>query len=154
MGESFVLAAREGQTVSAPVGGEITFKVRGEQTDGGLTILENEIGPGEGPPLHIHPNEDEALYVIEGNFRFRLGDEIIPASAGSIAFIRRTEPHTWQNVGPGPGRMLVIFSPAGMERFFDAFAAMAAPGPCSFAEAGQEAQMEVVGPPLAQTHPL
>jgi hypothetical protein len=50
--------------------------------------------------------------------------------------------------------MLIVFTPSGMERFFEGFAALEAPGPESFAEAGREVQMEVVGPPLAVSDPL
>ncbi len=49
--------------------------------------------------------------------------------------------------------MFVLFTPSGMERFFDAFAALRGPGPEAFAEAAVPAGMAVVGPPLAATHP-
>ena len=151
---SFMLGPGEGPTLGAPIGGGIDFKVRGEQSEGRFTAFESTPPPGEGPPLHTHANEDEIIYVLDGDFRFKLGEEIAPASAGSFVYIRQGEPHTWQNVGESPGRMLVIFTPTGMERFFDAFAAVEDPGPESFATAAKEAAMDVVGPPLAQSDPL
>lgn len=57
-----------------PAGGPLTFKVRGTQTDGALTAFENVIAPGDGPPLHVHANDDEAWYVLDGELRFRLDD--------------------------------------------------------------------------------
>jgi quercetin dioxygenase-like cupin family protein len=138
--------------VQGPAGGPLTFKARGDQTGGSLTVVENVIAPGDGPPLHVHAREDEAWWVIEGTLRFRLGEERAQAPAGTFVFVPRTVPHAFQNVGEAPARILVLFTPAGMERFFDAVATMTA-GPGAFASAGREADMDVVGPPLAVSEP-
>ena len=143
----------EGPTVQGPAGGPLTFKVRGEQTGGRLTALENEIAPGDGPPLHTHANEDESWYVIEGELRFRLGEELSSAPAGSFVFVPRGTPHCFQNVGHSPARILVMFNPSGMERFFDRFAELTVFEPSAFATIGAEVGMDVVGPPLAVSHP-
>ena len=55
----------EGRASDNPLGVELVFKVRGEQTDGSLTAFENLVVSGDGPPLHTHANEDEAIYVLE-----------------------------------------------------------------------------------------
>lgn len=150
------LGPGEGPTVISPVGGPLTFKARGEQTGGELIAFESVAAPGEGPPLHRHANEAEILYVLEGSFRFKLEDETRDAPPGSFVFVPRGVPHTWQNVGDAPGRLLVIFTPSGMERFFDRFAEL--PDDASVADAfrriGAEAGMETVGPPLAQSDPI
>ena len=136
-----------------PVGGDIVFAVRGEETNGSLTALETIAAPGEGPPLHTHAHEDECLVVLEGTVRFRLEDDVELAPAGSFVYVPRGVPHTWQNAGSTPARMLVLFTPSGMERFFDRFSTLEGPGPAAFAEAAVGTGMEVVGPPLAQSHP-
>jgi quercetin dioxygenase-like cupin family protein len=136
------------------VGGEITLAVRGDETDGRLTALVTIAAPGEGPPLHTHTNEDECLVVLDGSMRFRLGDEIEEAPAGTLVFVPRGVVHTWQNDGNSPARMLVLFTPSGMERFFERFAALEAPGPETFLGAAEGTGMEVVGPPLAVSHPV
>jgi quercetin dioxygenase-like cupin family protein len=110
------------------------------------------IAPGDGPPLHVHAAEDEAWWVIEGTLRFRLGEQAAEAPAGTFVFVPRGVAHAFQNVGDGPARILVLFTPAGMERFFDAFATQPA-GPDAFVTAGREAGMQVVGPPLAVSDP-
>jgi quercetin dioxygenase-like cupin family protein len=145
----------EGTTIEGPAGGPLTFKLRGEESGGSLTAIENVIAPGDGPPLHRHDNEDEAWYVIAGLLRFRLGDELREAPAGTFVFVPRHVPHAFQNVGEEPARILVMFTPSGMERFFDSFAAMPAgtPPPQAFAAAGGPAGMDVVGPPLAVSDP-
>jgi quercetin dioxygenase-like cupin family protein len=153
MSEPVFTPPGEGGVLRNPVGGDLVFKVRGEQSDGRLTAVETIIPPGQGPPLHVHPNEDETLYVIEGEVRFRLGDELCGGAAGSFAFVPRGMPHTFQNVGQEPARMIIHFAPGGIERFFEGFAALDLPGPEAFATAAGEAGVEIAGPPLAQSHP-
>jgi quercetin dioxygenase-like cupin family protein len=142
------LGPGEGATIEGPAGGPLTFKVRGEQTGGSLTAFENVIAPGDGPPLHSHANEDEAWYVIAGTLRFRLGDTHAEAPAGSFVFVPRGTPHAFTNAGEDPARILVLFTPSGMERFFDRFAALPAFDPRAFAAIGEDVGMSVSGPPL------
>jgi quercetin dioxygenase-like cupin family protein len=153
---SVIVAPGDGTTIEGPVGGPLTFKVRGDQTGGALTAFENIIPPGEGPPMHVHAAEDESWYVLEGDLRFSLGGELAPAPAGSFVFVPRGTPHCFQNVGTTPARLLVLFTPSGMERFFEQFAALPQGrfDPESFRTAGAAAGMDVVGPPLAVSRPL
>ena len=144
----------EGQTVANPAGGGLTYKARSERTAGVLTVWESTAAPGEGPPLHLHVNEDEFMYVLEGRLRFRLDEAHHAAPAGSFVFIPRGVPHTWQNAGDRDARILFAFTPAspGMERFFERSAEL--PDDTRMAKAfgtlASDAGMEVVGPPLAQ----
>ena len=148
-----VVGPNEGVTVEGPVGGPLTFKARGEQTNGSLTAFENVIPPGQGPPLHRHANEDELWYVLEGELRFKLEADVQRAPAGSFVFVPRGTPHCFQNIAAEPARILVMFTPAGMERFFDQFASLQAPQPEAFARIGRPLGMEVLGPPLGQSDP-
>jgi uncharacterized cupin superfamily protein len=101
--------------------------------------------------MHVHAAEDEAWYVIDGDLRFSLDGELHSATAGTFVFVPRGSPHCFQNVGSAAARLLVLFTPAGMERFFEQFATLPAGrfDPESFRTAGAEAGMDVVGPPLA-----
>ena len=139
-----------GRTIQGPAGGPLTFKVRGEETAGRFLAIENVIAPGDGPPVHTHAVEDEMWQVLEGTLRFRLGEHDAEAPAGTFVFVPRGTPHAFVNVGAEPARILVMFTPAGMERFFDAFAALPddADLPAAFGRLGAEVGMEVVGPPL------
>jgi quercetin dioxygenase-like cupin family protein len=147
------LGPGEGETIEGPAGGPLTFKLRGAQSGGSLLAFENVIAPGDGPPRHVHAREDEAWYVIEGALRFELGDEAASAPAGSFVFVPRGTPHCFENPGDRPARILVLFTPAGMEGFFDRFAALPAFDPTAFARIGGEVGMEVVGPPLRRRSP-
>jgi quercetin dioxygenase-like cupin family protein len=144
----------EGDHLRSPLGGDITFIVRGEQSAGRLAVMEVVNGAGEGPPLHVHGREDETMYILEGEFRFKLGDSLGPAGPGSFVYIPKGMPHTWQITGDSPGRMLVSFAPAGMEGFFDELSAMTEFDLDSFTAAAARHSMEVVGPPLAESDPL
>ncbi|HYP48684.1 MAG TPA: cupin domain-containing protein [Thermoleophilaceae bacterium] len=152
---AFMLGPGEGSTIHGPVGGPLTVKADGRNTNGALTAFENVVAPGEGPPLHKHASEDEAWYVLEGELRFRLGEQVSSAPAGTFVFVPRGIEHCFQNSGTGPARILVLFTPAGMERFFERFAALpgGSAGPETFGELGREVGMDVVGPPLAVSHP-
>lgn len=141
-----------GAAMQGPAGGPMEFKARGEHTAGRLTALVNEIAPDDGPPLHVHDACDESWWIIEGALRFRLGDDIAEAPAGSFVFVPRGTPHCFQNSGSSPARILVLFTPSGMERFFDAFVQVP-PGvdpPEAFARAASSADMRIVGPPLGR----
>ena len=154
---TIVTGPGEGQTVDNPAGGGLTYKARSGQTGGALTAWESTAAPGEGPPLHLHVSEDEFMYVLEGRLRFRLDESYHSAPAGSFTFIPRGVPHTWQNAGEGPARILFAFTPAspGMERFFELSAQL--PEDTRMADAfrtlASDAGMKVVGPPLAQSDP-
>lgn len=153
MPEPLIRRPHDGDPIRNPVGGEITFALRGEETGGRLLALETIAAPGEGPPFHTHAHEDECLVVLDGTVRFRLRDDVETAPAGSLVYVPCGVPHTWENAGDAAARMLVWFTPSGMERFFDRFAALEGPGPDAFRQAAEGTGMEVVGPPLAVTHP-
>jgi quercetin dioxygenase-like cupin family protein len=150
------LSPGEGDVVVNPLGGPLTFKLRGEQTNGLLAAFESTAGPGEGPPLHIHRNEDEIVYVLEGTLRVKLGGELRPAPAGSFTYIPRGTAHTWQSVGATPARLLIVFTPGAFVSFFEQFAQQPAGSSPEeqFRALGREAGMDVVGPPLALSDPL
>jgi quercetin dioxygenase-like cupin family protein len=152
--EGIAVTAGETDRVRSPIGGDLTFIVRGEQSDGALTALEAVAPPGEGPPLHSHGREDETVYILEGEFRFKLGDELSTIGPGSFVFIPRGRSHTWQCIGDRPGRFLFTFAPAGMEGFFERLASMTEFDLEEFRAAAAEHGMEVVGPPLAESDPL
>ena len=138
----------EGEDIRNPVGGDATVLLRGEHTSGTFAALEVVIAPGTGPPLHIHPDAEESIYVLEGDMRWRLGDEVQDTPPGSLVFVPRGVPHCFQNAGERPGRMLVMFLPSGMEGFFDLMRDATGYDPEAFRRAAAEVGMEVVGPPL------
>ncbi|MBA2701002.1 MAG: cupin domain-containing protein [Chloroflexi bacterium] len=151
-----VIAALEGTILRSPVGGTTILKARAETTGGSFTLLENLVPPHQGPPLHLHGNENEMWYVLDGNFRFRADEEILHASTGSFVFVPRGTRHCFQNIGDEQARILVMFMPSGMEAFFEAHAALP-PGPVdpeTYRLIAAAVGMSVAGPPLAVSDPI
>jgi quercetin dioxygenase-like cupin family protein len=100
------------------VGDTMRLKATAAETGGRFTFLENLTAPGGGPPPHRHTREDEAFYVLDGEFEILLGDETISAKPGAFVFVPRGTLHRFHNVSATPSRILVMFTPAGMEGFF------------------------------------
>jgi quercetin dioxygenase-like cupin family protein len=93
-----------------------TIKATGKETGGHYTLVEVIEPEGEEAPLHLHHNEDEAFWILEGELTFQVGDETIKAFPGSFLFGPRDIPHRY-TVDSGPARLLFILSPAGFEEF-------------------------------------
>lgn len=100
---------------------DFTWKHRGA-SDGSMDFGELSVESDAGVPEHIHHNHDEAYYILEGTYQFRLGGELAEAPAGAFVFIPRATPHSWSNVGGQAGRMLIMFTPGGMTGYFEELA--------------------------------
>ena len=119
-------------------------------------MLEFVHPPKAGPALHTHLREDEVWYVLAGDYRFKVGEVMFRVSEGGMAFGPRGVPHGFQNIGDTPGRLLVIATPSGVERFFEQCAELL-PGPLgkeTLAAITEANWAESVGPPLAVSDPL
>ncbi|MBK8583511.1 MAG: cupin domain-containing protein [Flavobacteriales bacterium] len=128
----------------------LDMKVGSADTDGGMAVFE-QIGESRygGPPLHIHPQQDEFFHVLEGEYRFQVGDQRFMGSTGDLIFLPRGVPHAFIQLSE-PARMLVVYQPAGdMEGFFRETATWTAPpAKDEVARVFAAHGMEVVGPPL------
>ena len=100
-------------------GDHYTFLVTGEESDGAYFAMEALVPPGGGPPPHIHSREDETFYLLEGEIEFRLGDDTLTAGPGDFVNVPRGTVHCFRNAGAETARMVLTFTPAGMERFFE-----------------------------------
>ena len=107
-----------GLALRGRVVGPLDLMLTGAQTGGAVTALENVVAPGAGPPLHLHVAQDETWRVLAGTVRFRIGDEVTVAGAGAWAYVPRGVAHCYENVGERDAVLAVLFTPAGMERFF------------------------------------
>jgi quercetin dioxygenase-like cupin family protein len=128
----------------------IDFKVCSQDTNG-LFILENTFHDKGGPPRHLHYDQDEWFYSIEGEFLVEVGQERIRLQPGDSLLAPRKVPHVWAYVGTTRGRILIAFTPAGkMEAFFREVTkanAMPPQDPALWRAHG----MELLGPPLSVT---
>lgn len=129
----------------------LDLKVGSADTAGGMAVFE-QIGqsPNGGPPLHVHPDQDEFFHVLEGEYRFQVGEERYLGTTGDLIFLPRGVPHAFIQLTEN-ARMMVVYQPAGdMEGFFRETASWNAPPTKEEVARVFEAHgMRVVGPPLA-----
>jgi quercetin dioxygenase-like cupin family protein len=136
----------------------------GEQTGGSIGVLEDTSSPGDGPPRHVHRSNDELFYVLEGEFRFLVGERQESVSAGTFVFVPRGRVHAYKVIGSERGRLLSAVIPGGPELAFEEFVKLRSEGEevdrsarrsrtlaqrnKMFAEINEKYDSEFVGPPL------
>lgn len=113
----FVLPPSGGEKIWI-VGDTLWLKATSAETGGMYTVIENISLPGSGPPPHLHENEDESMYVIDGEFEILIGARTIRAGSGAFAFVPRETVHCFRCIGDRPGKILLHFTPGGIEGFF------------------------------------
>lgn len=131
-----------------------TYKVLTAETGGALFVLEQLNQKKGGPNRHVHHNEDEVFYVIEGEYIVEVGGELFHLKAGDCVLGPKGVPHAWAFVGDTSGRLLLSYAPAGkMEAFFNEREARGIK-PGGYASSAADAEilrafgMELTGPPL------
>jgi quercetin dioxygenase-like cupin family protein len=98
----------------------VTYKITSYQTGGAYSLFEVTTQPGAGPPPHVQHREDEAFYVLEGEYEFLVEGRTINAGAGSLIYVPKGNLHAHNNLGEGIGRILVSQTPGGLhEQFFE-----------------------------------
>ncbi len=158
MEESETMRARATEALWVPAGDDVDGERRGlgisvisfkvTPRDGlDLLVLENTFHAPGGPPRHLHEEQEEVFYALDGEFVIEIGDERRSLRPGDVVLAPRQVPHVWASVGDA-GRILITFSPAGrMEGFFREVTSQdAMPG--QDPELWRRHGMRIVGPPL------
>jgi quercetin dioxygenase-like cupin family protein len=132
-------------------GGIHTWKVLAEQTNGELSIFEDEMERGKNTPLHSHPDNDEIVYVLEGEIVAYANGEPRTVGPGGIVVNPRGVPHAFTVVSER-ARMLVITTPGSKaESFYRGASTEGTTGPVDFAKIGSTAKetgaTAIIGPP-------
>lgn len=125
---SIVSVRDEGERLNV-LGDHQCVKITGAETEGRFAMVESVNEPGLTLPLHLHRNEDEIFYVLEGRVRFTIDGRDVLGEAGTTVFLPKGVPHTWTVVGETPARMLTMLMPAGLEDCFRELAALPTDGP-------------------------
>jgi mannose-6-phosphate isomerase-like protein (cupin superfamily) len=138
-------------------GGLTTIKADGAETGGRVMVTEHLAPRGSGSPLHVHHNEDEWFYVIEGELTIWVAGKTVVAGPAAFAYGPRDIPHTFV-VSSERARFLLVTEPAGLEGFIRALAVPAAapeippapPAPPDMEpvlKAAADHGLEILGPP-------
>ncbi len=126
----------------------LDFKVITQETAGRLFIMENRDMVRGGPPRHVHYEQEEWFFFLEGSeVIMEIGEQKLRLKPGDSVLAPRDVPHVWAYLGPQPGRMLFAFTPAArIEGFFEETSKPDAKvaDPQRFERHG----MKVLGPPL------
>lgn len=115
-----------------------TIRISRNDTGGQYGLIEAVVPKGIGSPWHVHPEEDEWFYVLEGELTFYVAHTRLSVPAGTFAFGPKGVPHTFYGESDQPARTLVGFQPARFEGFLR--------------EVGQPAPARVLPPPM-EGHP-
>lgn len=113
MTDGFMRTVEEGEA-RWWLGALAVIKATAAETGGHLTLIEVTDPPNCEAPLHVHHNEDEAFWVLNGEVTFEVGGATIHARTGDFVFGPRGVPHRY-TVGDSGSRMLFILTPGGFE---------------------------------------
>ena len=101
-----------------PGGVRTEIDLDSQDTGGAFCLLVDEPPVGWSLPAHRHANEAETIHILEGDFVVEIEGEASRLAAGETVHVEKAAIHSSANIGPNPGRRLVLFSPAGVESFF------------------------------------
>lgn len=105
-----VIGPEAGERVNV-LGAELTIKSSGDPAQ--MTFVDHPIPPGYGVPMHVHDDEDELFYILEGEVTFACDTGELAAGPGCFVHAPRGAAHGFRNISGAPARALVITSPGG-----------------------------------------
>jgi mannose-6-phosphate isomerase-like protein (cupin superfamily) len=118
MSAPFILAPGE-QHAGAPPLDRPFFRFASGQTDGLLALAEVQLPPlTAGPTLHVHANEDEMFFVLDGVMTVQIDEQLHEIAAGGLAWGSRGIPHAFANRAKDPLRIMIMWIPGGAEGLF------------------------------------
>lgn len=107
----------EGET--HPVMGDpMRFIMTAADSGGTYAICEQIVRPGNGAPPHIHHNEEEAFFILEGKFDILIGSETKRLAQGDFMHVARGHVRGFTNVGDADGRLLILHVPGSASAFY------------------------------------
>ena len=121
--KGFVVPAGGGQHFASSMPGRFfDLKLRGHETGESIMMFEETLPAGTTSLYHLHRESDEVAWVLDGEFTFKIGDEVTVGGPGTCAFMPRDIPHAWKNTGNKTGRVLFLYTPAGAGGYIEAMA--------------------------------
>ncbi len=107
----------EGEELWFAGGGIFTMKATCEETGGSFACWEDEMVRGKTTPLHLHPDFDEALYVLEGEIVVQVDGVDHVVGERGFALAPRGVPHAFL-VTSETARILAVIAPGHAESFY------------------------------------
>ena len=114
----FVLGPDDGEATWF-LGTRMTVKATAQSTGGTFGLIEVRLAAGFSPPLHIHHQEDESFWILEGDLTLVCDGQTYQAGPGSFIYLPRDLPHAFRIRGETPARILALTLPGGLLSFYD-----------------------------------
>jgi quercetin dioxygenase-like cupin family protein len=155
-GRAYVLGEEDGKAMSF-LGAHLLTKATAENTGGSFCLFDQRVPPNYAVPRHIHRDDDEAWYILDGSATFFCGDQRFEAGKGAWIFLPRGVAHTFK-AGASGARLLTMTAPAGFAAFVEAVGQpaeeaaahpVAPPDEAMLAQIAARYGIELVGPPPA-----
>jgi mannose-6-phosphate isomerase-like protein (cupin superfamily) len=150
MTKGFVVPAGGGKHYQDSPGRFFDLKLLADQTGQSIMLFEETVPAGTRSTHHLHHDSDEVVWVLEGEFTFKIGDEVFSGGPGTCAFLPRAVPHAWKNSDAGPGRALFLYTPGGAGKYVEEMFER----PQTLSEAEREAERARHGWKLIGPNPL
>jgi len=119
MAKGFVVPVGGGKRYEDTPGRVFALKLLAAQTGESIMLFEETVPAGTKSTHHMHHDSDEVVWVLEGEFTFKIGDEVFSGGSGTCAFLPRNVPHAWKNSGSDTGRALFLYMPAAAGRYVE-----------------------------------
>jgi mannose-6-phosphate isomerase-like protein (cupin superfamily) len=148
--KSFVTLPGQEPLWNMAPGRTAALKLLNQQTGDSVMAFEEVAPAGTETPLHLHHDSDEVMFVLSGEFSFKIGDEFSTGGPGTCAFMPREVPHAWKNSGTETGRAFFIYIPGAAGKLFEEMRQAQPVASMSGPEAAQLFRRygwEIVGPP-------
>jgi len=147
MTKGFVVPAGGGTHHQESPGRFFDLKLLAGQTGESIMLFEETVPAGTKSTHHLHHDSDEVVWVLEGDFTFKIGDEVFSGGPGTCAFLPRNVPHAWKSNGPGQGRAVFLYTPGRTGRFIEERFERGQPlSDAERADALERYRWEVIGP--------
>jgi len=92
-------------------------QLSGEETNGTFSLFENRSGGQSKTPIHVHANDDETLFIMEGEMKALIAGREQTIRAGESVFLPRGIPHQLMNTSGSPSHYILLCTPSGFEGF-------------------------------------
>ncbi len=129
------------------------IKLSGADTADAVAVMHLTVPKLSGPPLHRHSREDEWFYILDGELTWEVDGQRFTGAAGVSAFAPHGTVHAFQNFHDQAAHILVMVTPAGLDRFFDDVTelnkGLSQPDYARVEQLMQSYGMELLGPPLS-----
>ncbi len=145
MNKGVVVPPGGGKHLEEASGQAMSMKLFGGDTGGSVTLFEQTVPAGSRNSwLHLHRDSDEIAWVLDGEFTFKIGEDITTGGPGTCAFMPRNVPHAWKNSGDLPGRVVFLYTPAVAGRFVEGM--LDRPAESELKRRLEDSGWEVLGP--------